>query len=80
MTEVAAAKNPKTQRPRDPEASRAASTDPLLAAIREYWNTHIHDLAVAVLPSEDQFATVWDLANNVWERYQSEQTRLDLCA
>ncbi len=40
----------------------------------------IHDLAVAVLPSEDQFATVWDLANNVWERYQSEQTRLDLCA
>jgi ubiquinone/menaquinone biosynthesis C-methylase UbiE len=47
MSEIAAAQNIKPKRPRAPEAPRVVSTDSLLAAIREYWNAHIHDLAVA---------------------------------
>ncbi len=50
MSEIAAAQHIKPKRPHAPEASRVVSTDPLLAAIREYWNTHIHDLAVAKHP------------------------------
>jgi ubiquinone/menaquinone biosynthesis C-methylase UbiE len=50
MSEIAAAQNIKLKRPCAPEAPRAASTDSLLAAIREYWNAHIHDLAVAKHP------------------------------
>jgi len=50
MFEVAAAENLKQQRNGAYVAPRLIAGDPLLNAICEYWNAHIHDLAVAEHP------------------------------
>jgi ubiquinone/menaquinone biosynthesis C-methylase UbiE len=50
MSTVAAPKNLKPKRPRSTETTVMALQDPLLEAIRNYWNAHIHDLAIAKHP------------------------------
>ncbi|MCG3119923.1 MAG: Ubiquinone biosynthesis O-methyltransferase [bacterium] len=51
MSEIAAAKNLKPKRNGTlASPPRVAEDDPLLNSIREYWNAHIHDLAIAKHP------------------------------
>jgi ubiquinone/menaquinone biosynthesis C-methylase UbiE len=50
MSEVVAAKNLKQKRNGAHESPQLLVNAPLLDAIREYWNAHIHDLAIAKHP------------------------------
>jgi SAM-dependent methyltransferase len=50
MSEVAVAHSPKQKRSRSIDSPHAAPNDALIDAIRDYWNAHIHDLAIAKHP------------------------------